>query len=184
MPGVDTEIANGAFPCYTVYACADGRHLTVGALEVPFWRRLCEAVGRPDLIGTRMDHAALPVWRELFLGRARDEWLEQLRGVDVCVSPVNDLAEAVADPQLRHREMVVELDHPTAGTWPQVGTPIKLRHHPASIRSPIPEVGEGTREILAELGYGPAEIDGLITDGVAQASGGGTTSAGAGVGSD
>jgi crotonobetainyl-CoA:carnitine CoA-transferase CaiB-like acyl-CoA transferase len=167
-PGFETGVGTGAFPCYTIYTCADGRHVVVGALEEPFWRRLCEKVGRPDLVGTRMDAAALPVWREVFLTRTRDEWMDLLGDADACVSPVNDLAEAVADRQLGHRRMVIELEHPTAGVQAQVGTPIKLQEHPASVRSPGPEVGDSTREILLELGYTSAEIDGLLADRVAR----------------
>src|SRR3954454_7203011 len=126
-PGIETERLNGRYPCYAIYDCAGGGRLAVGPLEPPFWQALCEGVGRPDLLPTQFDASALDTWRELFLTRTRDEWLEQLEGRDACVGPVHDLAEAVDDPQLRHRGMVLELEHPTAGPTPQLGTPIKLR---------------------------------------------------------
>jgi crotonobetainyl-CoA:carnitine CoA-transferase CaiB-like acyl-CoA transferase len=165
-PGIESELLNGRFPCYAIYECADGRHVTVGALEQPFWRTLCEAVGRPDLIPTQMDPDALPEWRTLFASRPRDEWLAIVAGRDACLGPVNDLADAVADPQLLHRGMVVELEHPEAGPTPQLGTPIKLREHPASIRCPAPALGASTRSVLEALGYGPGVVDGLVSDGV------------------
>jgi crotonobetainyl-CoA:carnitine CoA-transferase CaiB-like acyl-CoA transferase len=146
VPGSERELLNGGIPCYAVYECADGRHITVGALEPPFWRALCEGVGRPDLLGTQFDPGARATWRELFLTRPRDEWLGLLDGRDACVGPVNDLGEAVDDPQLRHRGMVVELD----GT-PQLGTPIKLRRRPPSIRTPAPRLGEANQELLGRL---------------------------------
>lgn len=168
VPAIAGEMLNGRNPCYALYECADARYLTVGALEPPFWRALCETVGRPDLLSTQFDPAALPVWRELFLGRPRDEWLALFDGRDACVGPLNDLGEAVEDPQLRHRGMVLELEHPTAGPTPQLGTPIKLRERPAGVRSPAPVLGDSTRVLLAEVGYAPDAVDALIADGVAQ----------------
>jgi crotonobetainyl-CoA:carnitine CoA-transferase CaiB-like acyl-CoA transferase len=150
VPGSESELLNGGIPCYAIYECADGRHITVGALEPPFWRELCEGVGRPDLLATQFDPGARATWRELFLTRRRDEWLALLDGRDACVGPVNDLGEAIDDPQLRHRGMVVELD----GT-PQLGTPIKLRRHPASLRTPAPRLGEATAELLTPRAVEP-----------------------------
>jgi crotonobetainyl-CoA:carnitine CoA-transferase CaiB-like acyl-CoA transferase len=167
-PGIESELLNGRFPCYALYECSDGRYVTVGALEPPFWRELCEGVGRPDLLETQFDPKALPRWRSLFAQRTRDEWLSLLDARDACIGPVNDLAEAIDDPQLRHRGMVVELEHPTAGPTPQLGTPIKLRNHPASVRTPAPALGDATRAVLGEAGLDGPAIDALIADGVAQ----------------
>ena len=57
-PGIERDLLNGSIPCYALYECADGRYITVGALEPPFWRELCEGVGRPDLIPTQFDPEA------------------------------------------------------------------------------------------------------------------------------
>ena len=59
-PGIETELLNGGYPCYNVYECADGRHLTVGPLEEPFWRELCDAVERPDLLADPVRRARDP----------------------------------------------------------------------------------------------------------------------------
>jgi crotonobetainyl-CoA:carnitine CoA-transferase CaiB-like acyl-CoA transferase len=166
-PGIGTELLNGRYPCYNVYACADGRYLTVGALEEKFWRELCDALGRPDLVPTQFDGRALPVWHELFLERSRAEWLEMLDGRDTCVGPLNDLSEAVDDPQLVHRGMITEQEHPTVGRVRQVGTPIRFRDRATSIRSPAPTLGGSTTALLAEAGYGPEEIEELLSAGVA-----------------
>ena len=131
-PGIETELLNGGYPCYNVYECADGRQLTVGPLEEPFWRELCDAVERPDLLPTQFDPgSAIPVWRELFATRPRDDWLAAFAGRDVCAGPLNKLSEATADPQLLHRGMITEQEHPTAGPVPQIGTPIKFRERHA-----------------------------------------------------
>jgi crotonobetainyl-CoA:carnitine CoA-transferase CaiB-like acyl-CoA transferase len=165
-PGIASEMLNGGFPCYAVYDCADGRRITVGALEPQFWRAVCEGVGRPDLLPTQMDPAALPLWRELFASRSLADWLDAFDGLDACVGPVNDLADAVDEPQLRHRGMVVELHDPVAGPTPQLGTPIRLREHPASIRSPAPPLGGATRAVLEGLGYEAQALEELLADAV------------------
>ena len=170
VPERERMLLNGGYPSYNVYACADGKHLTVGALEEKFFAVVCEVVGRPDLASTALDPEALPIWRELFLTRTRDEWLEAFAGLEACVGPVNDFAEANDDPQLRERKMVVEVEHPTEGTVRQVAPPFKLREHPAAIGGPPPRLGEGTRVFLVEAGYTDAEIEGLLADGVVAGS--------------
>jgi crotonobetainyl-CoA:carnitine CoA-transferase CaiB-like acyl-CoA transferase len=167
--GPEAMLLNGRFPCYAVYACSDGRHLTVGALEPQFWAEVCRRLNRPELEVTAFDADALPAWRALFAERPRDAWLALLVGLDTCVGPVNDLAEAVADPQLRHREMVIELEHPAVGPRAQVGTPIKLRRRPGGVRTAAPALGASTRALLEELGYAPAVVEALLDDGVAAA---------------
>ena len=169
-PGIETELLNGGYPCYNVYACADGRYLTVGPLEEVFWRELCDAVERPDLLRTQFDREAIPVWRELFAGRPRAEWLAAFAGRDVCVGPLNTISEATADPQLLHREMVVEQEHPTAGLVAQLGTPVKFRERHAGPRTPAQALGESTAEVLGEIGYSPQEIGQLVEDGVPKAN--------------
>jgi len=166
VPGPERMLLNGCYPCYNVYACADGRHVTVGALEPQFFEALCEVVGRADLVPTRLDPAALPAWREIFLARGRDEWLAAFEGTEACVGPVNDFEEAIRDPQLRHRGMVVESQHASAGATPQVAPPLKLREHPAAPGAAAPRLGEATRAFLREAAYAEDEIEELLELGI------------------
>jgi crotonobetainyl-CoA:carnitine CoA-transferase CaiB-like acyl-CoA transferase len=166
-PGIETELLNGGYPCYNLYECADGRHLTVGPLEEVFWTELCDAVERPDLLPTQFDRAAVATWRELFAQRPRDEWLTAFAGRDVCVGPLNTLSEAVADPQLVHRSMLTEQEHATAGLFPQLGTPVKFRETHAGPRAPAQALGQSTAAVLAEAGYTAEEVERLLSDGVA-----------------
>jgi alpha-methylacyl-CoA racemase len=88
------------FACYSIYACADGRHLTVGALEPKFFGRLCELLDRPELAQRQYDddQAALKDdLAEVFARRPLEEWLRLLEGEDVCVGPVATVAEAAAE---------------------------------------------------------------------------------------
>jgi alpha-methylacyl-CoA racemase len=82
----------GALACYRIYETADGRYLTIAALEPHFWRRLCELLERPDLLPRAHDaHAELEA---IFRGRGLAEWLELFEGEDVCAGPVATLDEA------------------------------------------------------------------------------------------
>jgi len=166
-PGPERMLLNGLYPSYSVYRCLDDRWLTVGALEPQFFTQLCEGVGRPDLAGTAFAPERLDEWRAHFLTRTRDEWLTVLDGRDACVGPVNDFAEACADPQLLHRQMLVQLEHPTEGPTSQTGVPVKLRNRPGSVRTAPPRLGEQTRHYLAEAGYASAEIEDLLATGAA-----------------
>jgi crotonobetainyl-CoA:carnitine CoA-transferase CaiB-like acyl-CoA transferase len=87
----------GGVPCYGIYATADGRFLTVGALEPRFWARLCELVERTDLVARQFDPAAADELASVLRGRSLDEWLESFDPEDVCVGPVSTLEEAAAE---------------------------------------------------------------------------------------
>jgi crotonobetainyl-CoA:carnitine CoA-transferase CaiB-like acyl-CoA transferase len=89
------RLLTGGAACYRIYETADGRHLTVAALEPRFWRNLCMLLERPDLVD-RAFEPDLPDLAELFRSRTLDEWLEALEGKDTCVGPVLTLTEAAA----------------------------------------------------------------------------------------
>ncbi len=90
----------GGLACYRIYATADGRWLTVGALEPKFFLRLCEAIGRPELADRHLEPEAQgELGAELattFAARSLDDWLQLFDGEDVCVGPVATLAEGAA----------------------------------------------------------------------------------------
>ncbi len=167
VPAREQMALNGRYPCYGVYRCRDGRHITVGALEPRFFAELCRGVGREDLIDTAFEESAKQIWREVFLARDRDRWLADLEGFDACVGPVNDFAEACRDPQMIAREMIVEIADHAGGRHRQVGVPIKLREHAGTLRTPAPRLGEATREYLELAGCPQSEIEHLLAEGIA-----------------
>jgi len=162
---------NGLYPCYRVYRAKDDKYITIGALEERFWKNLCRALGREDLTphqyatGPQGDEVVSQL-EEIFRTKTKDEWVEYLEKFEICHGPVNDFQETFSDPQVLHRRMVLEADHPTEGRIKQVGFPIKLSETPGRMRLPSPGYGEHTREVLRELGYTGEDIEVLEKSGV------------------
>ena len=95
LPGA--PVLTAGFACYSIYDCADGRRLTVAALEPKFFTRLCELAGRPELAGRQYDADQSSLKAELagvFATRTLEDWLHVFGGEDVCVGPVATRAEA------------------------------------------------------------------------------------------
>lgn len=110
-PAPGRDLLSGGAPCYGVYCCADGRHLAVGALELKFWRALCEAIARPQWsqrhwsLGLAPGSAASMALRAelsaLIATRTMADWVEHLAGADCCVTPVLRLDELPEHPVYR-----------------------------------------------------------------------------------
>jgi crotonobetainyl-CoA:carnitine CoA-transferase CaiB-like acyl-CoA transferase len=168
----------GAHPWTNVYRCKDGEYVTIACIEPQFWDTLCKEFGREDLI--RYQREPFPqeelddVTRQLaevFLTRTRNEWVEFFEGKEVCFGPINYLNETFQNPQVLHRQMVVEIDHPKAGKVKQIGLPIKLSDTPGEIRSLGTPNGTDTGEILRELGYAEEEVEALLDSGAVTQTG-------------
>jgi len=161
----------GGHACYNIYETIDGKSLAIGCLEKKFWEELCRCLKRKDLIEDLM--APLPRQTEMiqelrviFLQKTRDEWMILLGQYDICFSPVNSLAEAMEDPQIRHRGLWFQTIHPADGDIPQQAFPIKFSQDQPELRIPPPLLGEHTQVILKTLGYDETTIDCLRTNGV------------------
>ncbi|MFX0012103.1 MAG: CaiB/BaiF CoA transferase family protein [Candidatus Hermodarchaeota archaeon] len=157
---------HGEVPFYSVYKTKDKKYLSVGAIELKFWRGVCEGLGRNDLItkGNALGLEKEEVFQEVqkeFLKKTQAEWMEIFRHLDACVMPVKDFSEACDDSQLKARNMVVELDHPKFGRIQNISSPIKYSRTPLTIRSLAPKIGQHTKEILKDLNYTEDEIKNL-----------------------
>ncbi len=174
-PGVSW--AQGAYPHYGVYKTKDGKLLTIGCLEPHFWDNLCKAVGKEEYMPAKWSmemtfEGPEPKFDEIraglekvFLTKTRDEWFDLLAARDVPVGKVNSLDETFQDPQILHRKMVIELDHPKLGKVKQVGILPKLSETPGKVRRFAPVHGEHTDEVLSSLGFNADEIAKLRKEG-------------------
>jgi crotonobetainyl-CoA:carnitine CoA-transferase CaiB-like acyl-CoA transferase len=162
--GVVTENPlHGDFPFYNVYRTKDNKFLSVGIVEVKFWREFCKGLGRDDLIPKQFvrGEEREKLFREIeneFLKKNQKDWMEIFIKLDACVMPVNSFAEACKDPQINHRKMVIERDHPKFGKIQNISSPIKYSRTHLKIRSLAPNLGQNTVEILENLGYSKLEI--------------------------
>ena len=159
----------GGAPFYGVYETKDGKYITIGALEPWFWSNLCELIDRKDLLASEWDWTKWAQmsedFKKIFKTKTQKEWVELLRTKDVCVAPVNTLDETFKDPQILHRQMVIEMDHPKLGKVKQVGIGIKMSDTPGKVRSLAPKPGEHTEKILKDLKYTKKQIDALRESG-------------------
>jgi formyl-CoA transferase len=156
---------------YEALKTADG-HLVVGVNSQRLWKRLCEGLGDPTLEqeagfetpGNRVrNRDALQARLEAILTKETSEtWVKRLEVVGVPAGPLNTLAQAWDDPQIKARGLLAE-----AGGRKFPRTPIKLHATPVELTRGPAEVGEHTREVLAEAGFAPAEIEALVASGAA-----------------
>lgn len=159
-----TDKLGGALACYGVYATRDGRHVALGALERKFWDRFCEVLGREDLkprhLGADADATAAlrAELTEIFASQPLAHWQRRFHNTGCCVTPVLRLEEALDHPQFRARGMVVE---PADGGPRQLACPVKMTGYAFAVHRPAPAPGEHSDELLAELGYGPAQRSAL-----------------------
>jgi crotonobetainyl-CoA:carnitine CoA-transferase CaiB-like acyl-CoA transferase len=141
-----------------------------------FWLALLKAVDRVDLADdprfktrdSRRDHyeALEQELAPVFTSRTRADWLMRLEAEDVPVAPIYNVAEVLADPQVRHLGLTEEIAHPKAGKLGFVGAPITYDGLPKTSSMPPPELGEQTLAILTEMGYGRAAIQELVQKGI------------------
>lgn len=160
----------GTQACYAVYRCRDGRYLSVGALEPKFWEALCEALSRPDLASRQWDRGARgtavqAALAETFSSRDRDTWMALFAEREVCVEPVLDASEALAQSDVAR--FLMEQPAGAGATLRTLAPPVRLSHTPASVRRGAPALGQHTDEVLREVGFSVEEIDQLRRTGAA-----------------
>lgn len=160
---------------YQVFRTKDSS-LSLGAANQSTWERLCQAIGRPDLVADprfRENAARIERYQELatileevFQQDTTANWLSRLEQAGVPAGPIYNLAQVYEDPHVRAREMVVELEHPVAGPIRHIGIPVKLSDSPGRITRPAPTLGQHTDDVLEWLGLDTPAITRLRESGV------------------
>ena len=156
-------LVGGEYPCYNTYETADGRYLTLGVMEPPFWETLCERIDRPGLVDAQFetggkDSDAYRALQDTFAQRPLSAWLDEL-GDDLPVGPVRSPAEATTDPQLAARGHAVALDETTG----EVARKFDL---PVTIGEPTDDSGSAETGVFSRAGYDEAALSSLREAGV------------------
>jgi crotonobetainyl-CoA:carnitine CoA-transferase CaiB-like acyl-CoA transferase len=150
--------AHNTLAPYQAFRGGDGKYFILAAGNDTFFIRTVEALGHASLAtdsrfitnplrsANRDDLAA--ILQPIFDGQSADHWLKVLRAAGVPVSPIHDIAEMVADPQLRTNGYVVEVDQPSIGLLPMIATPITFSATPVTVRRHAPGLDEHRSEIL------------------------------------
>jgi crotonobetainyl-CoA:carnitine CoA-transferase CaiB-like acyl-CoA transferase len=157
------------------FVSADG-YVNIGAAGGRLLDSLCQVIGLPGIpADPRFDSAAKrsanrAELNALIAGRLRTrttaEWVEALNQAGVPCGPVHRMDEVFADPQVEHLAMTEPVEHPALGRLDILRNAVRMTDAPATVRTPSPDAGDHTAEVLAELGYQQAEIDRLREQGV------------------
>ena len=153
---------------YQSFQTADS-YLVIGVASEGIWRRFCQAIGKTEIAddtrfaknANRVENRAvlIAMLTEMFRSRDNETWLKILNAAEVPCAPIQTIDQVFAAPQVGHRDMLVEVEHPTAGSVRMAGIPVKFSATPASVRLPPPLLGQHTNEVLSSwLGINNDEI--------------------------
>ncbi|TQN42074.1 formyl-CoA transferase [Blastococcus colisei] len=171
------EVNWAAKPLSGVFPTTDGAVCMVGAFKENPLRDISKALELEEDLSARPEFSTMDAQaehrhelREIFLARfaqnTTDHWVKALESVDILCAPVRTLAEALEDEQTLVNRMVVEMEHPTAGTVRALDAPIHLSATPASVRQVPPRLGEHNAEVLRDHGFTDDEVAALTGAGV------------------
>lgn len=160
---------------YGVFRTKDG-YVTIGATGDKRWPKLCQVIGAPEWLederfttngGRHANRLELAdMISEKLQARTSDEWEKILNENSIPCGPIYRVDQALEHPQVRHRDMVVELEHAAAGAIRLLGLPVKLSETPGDVRLAPPVLGQHTSAILSDIGVGEAEIGSLSERGI------------------
>ena len=151
--GHQSVVPYQAFKTGTIY-------IIIAVFVEKFWKALCEVLGLPEIAEDprfnsnlqrlKNKEVLIPMLQDCFLQKPGEEWLEKLTAAEVPCAPVNTLDRVLSDPQVVHRGMVSEVDHPKCGKLKVLGNPIIIEGLERTY-SPAPLLGEHTHIVLKEL---------------------------------
>ncbi len=159
---------------FSSYTAKDG-HIIVGAGNQRLWEKLCNLLGRTDLIkdprfDTNYNRTANVkelgiILDGVFINKTIAQWLSELEAAGLPCAPINTVDKIVNDPHIAARGMIVEVEHPVAGKLKMPGVPVKMSATPGSIHSPAPLLGQHTAEIIKQLlGWDDAKVNSFFKE--------------------
>lgn len=167
IPQKSDWLLSHRYACYNVYQTKDGKYISVGALESRFWKTICEYFGATEYIPLQYDDTRreeiIAFFKQQFVQKTRDEWMEIFSKTDSCIGSILDLSETIESDWIKTREMTVDIPI-SENKETVIGIPVKLSQTPGSIRTPPYCFGGDTKKILAELGYSEQAIERLLRD--------------------
>ena len=156
-----TGIPTGVFPT------SDG-HINIAASSARLWERFCDAIGQPEWKsrakwnsqqGRSRDRRAInAAISEITRTQPAEHWIDLFEDAGIPCGPINTIDRVFADPQVQHLQMALPVQHPRFGTQLLVASPLNISGIPKDIRTPTPEAGADTDEVLRGVGYSDAEI--------------------------
>jgi crotonobetainyl-CoA:carnitine CoA-transferase CaiB-like acyl-CoA transferase len=150
------------YACYNTYETADGRYLSIGAVENRFWKQLCDTLDVSEYAPLQYDdqhrEEILQYMRDTFKQKTLDEWDAILADLDICWGKIQSTKEVLEDPLFLQRETVVEIEGQDGKKSKTLGVTVKLSETPGTIRTPPVDFGESTSAVLQEMGYSDKDI--------------------------
>jgi crotonobetainyl-CoA:carnitine CoA-transferase CaiB-like acyl-CoA transferase len=178
--GVEPSRLGNAHPSivpYQLFATSDERHIIVAVGTEALWGRFCgvleiaETIGRdPRFASNRLRIAnrrdLIPSLESIMKRATAEDWLRKLRAAAIPAGPIRSVSEALNDPQMAARRMVVEIEHAGIGLARSIANPMRMSGTPVSYRLPPPVLGEHSEAILAEVGLSAEEVSEARASGV------------------
>lgn len=163
------EFLSGGYAFYNIYPTADGKFISLGALEPKFWVEFCRRIGKEEYIDKQYDpkeqNALIAELTRMFRQRSQAEWVEFFADNDFCFTPVLEIEGVLSDPQVREREMLVKTQV-EGKELIMAGIPVKLSDTPGVISHQFAKHGEHTRLVLEGLGFSDEEIQEMEKQGI------------------
>ena len=165
LPQPETQMLNGG-GIYDYYATSDGRYLSVGPIEPKFFQSFCQAIGYTDILNN-IDFSPEAVLMhkkniaKIIASKPLSHWITVFSSIDACIEPVRTLEEAIANPPLSERNMIVSITDVKGSTFKQIGNPIKFSSQNYIAQSAGVSLGYNNDEILQSIGYNKDTIEQL-----------------------
>jgi formyl-CoA transferase len=161
-------------PPFGIWRAKDGKELAISSGGDEDWPDFCAVIGKPELVtdprfakrAARLENRdeLFNILQEAFKAETRDEWVRLLQAAGLWATPLCNYEELCSTSHLKDNELLVDMNHPEVGNFSGINTPVAFGEARAIAKRP-PLLGEHTREVLAEAGYGESDVEALYKSG-------------------